>query len=148
MKNVDEFLVSPDCGRHHFIVEVHPTWNSYRKSRRLQCTPGRSKAIFRWFGRPRKQGRKTVLGAVVFRLGELTPSVVAHEMFHATVFWAHHIGINPNEPVTSYAQDPEERCARGLDRMVEQFYLKQPKRMYVSCGSRNGSQIVPTKPAA
>ena len=92
------------------------------------------------------------LGMVFLCLPNLEPYIIAHEMHHASFYWARHVGVNPMKERLggSYRNNPEERTVAVMTYMMKQFYVKNEDIVFTVKGSVTTTRLpdVPMKLAA
>lgn len=71
--------------------------------------------------------RKEPLGTIFLQYGDSELGVVAHEIgAHAAIGWARAAKVNPLRQSKNYWKCPEERFARTVQFLFEQFYKLAP----------------------
>jgi hypothetical protein len=78
---------------------------------------------------PEIRRKHRLIGTIFFIRGRAPMSTVVHELAHATVGWAKRTKVDPLHQTSRYASCPEERFARTLQFMVEQFYEHAPRAL-------------------
>lgn len=135
-KPVQFFLRCDPDARFFYSVEFHPTQKSMIRAietlqqEKMSKLERNSRAMclrFRLKPEPGQPKGHEFLGTIYFVRGDADMSVVTHELTHAAVGWAKASKCNPLGKHFAYSKDPEEKFARTLQYMLEQFYLTAPR---------------------
>lgn len=135
MSKVRKFYLRCDpSARFFYGVEIHPTKKSMLRSiRRLEGSSKHaedSRAVCLRFELKEKPQDHEQIGILYFVKTDMSTDVVVHELTHAACGWARRVGIDTLGPRKRhrYLNDPEERFAREIQFLVQQFGYELQKQ--------------------